>query len=98
MACCYLGSRKWTSSDQLPPTRLYSLKCPRPSKTAPPAGDQVFKHLNLLGTFHIQNTIITELQNNLRVRWLNPSSWEVKAAGPVFMNILSYTRLGTGLG
>lgn len=49
------------SSDSLPPARLHLLKVPQPSKTVPPAGDQVFRHRGLPGTLHIQITTTSKL-------------------------------------
>lgn len=59
-----IGSGHQTSravpSDLLLPTRLHLLKMPQPSQTAPPAGDQVVKHMSLWGTFQTQTTTKTD--------------------------------------
>lgn len=38
---------KPTPSDTFPPASLLLLKVPQPSQTAPPSGDQEFKHMSL---------------------------------------------------
>jgi hypothetical protein len=45
-------------SDLLPLARLYFLKTPQLPKVAPPARDQVFIHISLCGTYHIQIIMI----------------------------------------
>lgn len=43
-----------TPNESLSPAKLHLLKVPQPAKPAPPAGNQLFKHLNLWGTPRIQ--------------------------------------------
>lgn len=60
-----LTGRKWARyktsrltpnpSDPLPPPKLP--KVPQPSKSVPPAGDQVFKHMSVLGDISYSNYI-----------------------------------------
>lgn len=59
------GNRNWghaskpsksTNNNLLPSARLHLLKILLPSQIAPPAGNQVFKHMSLCGTFHIHTT------------------------------------------
>lgn len=51
--CSYKKSQP-TPSYPLPPVRI-----PLPSKRAPPAGNQVFKHISLKNTFHTQTTTVS---------------------------------------
>lgn len=42
----------------LPPKNLHILKVVQPSSVVPPPGDQMFKHLSLLGILYIQTTTL----------------------------------------
>lgn len=41
-------------SDPLPPVRLHLLKVLQPSQSVPPARDQVFKYMSIVGPFKLQ--------------------------------------------
>lgn len=58
-----------------PTAKTHLIKAPRPSKTAPSAGDQVAQHKRRQEIFHIPTTIATELssdlQDHLTELWMN---------------------------
>lgn len=45
-------------NEALPPSVLCLLKLPQPSRTVPPVGDQVFKHMCLKGAVHVQTMAV----------------------------------------